>query len=115
MADKMERDLSEDQRKKLDAAKAQLAANKEAREKQGKEGEAAAAAVKPTPTQEENDLAAMGVHVPEKEPDGSQPVDPNAPPTGGVQSRQMAPAGRGAGYETRAATPQPSQPRRSDA
>ena len=29
--------------------------------------------VKPTPTQEENDLAAMGQHVHEKEPDGSPP------------------------------------------
>jgi hypothetical protein len=34
---------------------------------------------KPTPTQEENDRAAMGEHVVEKEPDGS-PEDPNATP-----------------------------------
>ncbi|MFH0298366.1 IPT/TIG domain-containing protein [Bradyrhizobium sp. 31Argb] len=33
---------------------------------------------KPTPTQEENDLAAMGEHVIEKEPDGS-PLDPGVP------------------------------------
>jgi hypothetical protein len=32
---------------------------------------------KPTPTQEENDLAAMGVHLPEHEPDGSPEQDPN--------------------------------------
>jgi hypothetical protein len=34
---------------------------------------------KPTPTQEENDLARMGVDVVEKEDDGSGP-DPSAPP-----------------------------------
>lgn len=32
---------------------------------------------KPTPTQEENDLAAMGVHLAEHEPDGSPEQDPN--------------------------------------
>ena len=31
---------------------------------------------KPTPTQEENDLAALGAHILEHEPDGSDP-DPN--------------------------------------
>jgi hypothetical protein len=36
---------------------------------------------KPTPTQEENDLAKMGVDVVEKEDDGSG-QDPHAPPTG---------------------------------
>ena len=36
---------------------------------------------KPTPTQEENDLARMGVDVVEKEDDGSG-QDPHAPPTG---------------------------------
>jgi len=34
---------------------------------------------KPTPTQEECDLAAMGMHVMEKEPDGS-PEDPTSIP-----------------------------------
>ena len=34
----------------------------------------------PTPTQEENDLAKMGVDVPVKEDDGSGP-DPTVPPT----------------------------------
>jgi hypothetical protein len=37
--------------------------------------------IKPTPTQEENDLAATGSHVLEKEPDGS-PLDPGANPPG---------------------------------
>ena len=43
--------------------------------------------VKPTPTQEENDLAAMGEHVPVKEFDGSEldtaarpPEEPEPPP-----------------------------------
>jgi hypothetical protein len=35
---------------------------------------------KPTPTQEENDLAAMGMHVMYKEHDGSTYEDPNTPP-----------------------------------
>jgi hypothetical protein len=34
--------------------------------------------VKPTPTQEENDLAMLGVLVDPKELDGS-PIDPNSP------------------------------------
>jgi len=35
----------------------------------------------PTPTQEENDLAAVGETVMEKEPDGSDTVTPVEPPT----------------------------------
>jgi hypothetical protein len=35
---------------------------------------------KPTPTQEENDLAAMGVIVMVKEHDGSEYEDPDTPP-----------------------------------
>jgi hypothetical protein len=34
---------------------------------------------KPTPTQEENDLAALGAHILEHEPDGSDPDPGNKP------------------------------------
>ena len=55
---------------------------------------------KPTPTQEENDLAACGAHILEHEDDGSGPdphqtkqLDPKKP-SGGYQTRQSAPAQR---------------------
>lgn len=71
---------------------------KEDREARGKAAKDAGD-VKPTPTQEENDLAASGVYVPEHEPDGSEP-DPNAPQT------KQAEAGKPkAGYATRQSTP----------
>jgi hypothetical protein len=50
------------------AATKQIAENKAAREAAAKDVPAEG---KPTPTQEENDLAAMGVHVIDKEADGS--------------------------------------------
>lgn len=58
---------------------------------------------KPTPTQEENDLAMHGAHILEHEPDGSDP-DPN------VQAKNLeaghAPA---RGYETRQHAPKRSE------
>jgi hypothetical protein len=53
---------------------------------------------KPTPTQEENDLAALGAHFAEHEADGSDP-DPNV----AKQSEPAKPSG--GGYQTRQATP----------
>jgi hypothetical protein len=57
---------------------------------------------KPTPTQEENDLAALGAHIVEHEPDGSD-LDPNV--------RQIE-AGKpsGAPYQTRQSTAQHHTP-----
>jgi hypothetical protein len=52
---------------------------------------------KPTPTQEENDLAALGAHFTEHEPDGSDP-DPN------VKQSEAQKPGSGS-YQTRQATP----------
>ena len=60
--------LEADKKRQEDARK-KVTEEREAREKAAKE--AVPTAVKPTPTQEENDLAASGVHLPEKEPDGS--------------------------------------------
>jgi hypothetical protein len=56
---------------------------------------------KPTPTQEENDLAALGAHFHEHEADGSDP-DPNAAAAKHLEAKK--PAG-GAGYSTRQSTP----------
>ena len=61
---------------------------------------------KPTPTQAENDEAAYGKHFMEHEADGGEP-DPS-----GQVERSME-AGRGAGYQTRHATPQ-HRPARSE-
>jgi hypothetical protein len=54
---------------------------------------------KPTPTQEENDLAALGAQFHEHEPDGSDPdpfqtkqMEPKKPAGGGYQTRQSTPA-----------------------
>jgi hypothetical protein len=58
---------------------------------------------KPTPTQEENDRAALGEHVLNKEDDGSGP-DPTAA-TRPAETRDARPAGERAGYRTRQETP----------
>jgi len=90
-----------------EAAKKTLAENKEARAKSDEE-RAAMAKGKPTPTQEENDMAAVGAPVREKEDDGSGPdkaqedmkkkyddlrasrreSQPERPATGGYATRQ---------------------------
>jgi hypothetical protein len=61
---------------------------------------------KPTPTQEENDLAVCGAHFHEHEPDGSAP-DPNVTANKPTEHKQMEAKrpSSGAGYETRQATP----------
>jgi hypothetical protein len=55
----------------------------------------------PTPTQKENDLAAVGAHVDHKEDDGSGP-DPF------VQQRDLRAQSSGGTYATRASTPRAS-------
>ena len=67
---------------------------------------------KPSPTQEENDKAAMGEHVFNKEPDGSE-LDVNAMPAApAAETRQMEakPAAPATGYQTRQARPAARQP-----
>jgi hypothetical protein len=80
-------------------AKKALAEGKDVRAKQD-EQRAAVMKGKPTPTQEENDIAILGGH-PDLEPDGSGP-DPNNQPLG---TRQVEAGKPGAGYQTRTATP----------
>jgi hypothetical protein len=63
--------------------------------------------VKPTPTQEENDLAALGVVVDPKEPDGSgEEIGYHI-----VRSKQSDAKPSGAGYATRGAEPAPAPAR----
>lgn len=80
------------------AAKKHLAESKERRDKANKEHEERVAHSKPTPTQEENDLAKLGASVHDKQADGSAP-DPH-------RTKQMeAKPAAGGGYQTRAAQP----------
>ena len=90
-----------------DATKRRLADEKAAREKKQAEQRDAMAGVKPTPTQEENDLAASGEHLGEHEPDGSPP-DPNAPPPAvEPKTRETKPSQQSqrGDYSTRTAAP----------
>jgi hypothetical protein len=75
---------------------------------------------KPTPTQDENDSAAMGDHVMNKEPDGSPEEDSPAMQLQKQEEARKAAKSKSAearpaqaGYQTRAAQPQhrPAQPR----
>lgn len=86
--------------------KKRLADEKAAREKASKETAKTAGEAKPTPTQEENDLAALGVHVAEHEPDGSPP-DVHVPPDvyGSAQNKKLEADRPSGGYTTRTATP----------
>ena len=72
--------------------------------RRARSGAKAAGEIKPTPTQEENDLAASGVHIEEHEADGSGP-DPNSPEAREAKTKDKhleadKPAG---GYQTRTA------------
>jgi hypothetical protein len=79
------------------AAKKRLADERAARDKANEAQAKTASGIKPTPTQEENDLAALGVHLMEHEHDGS--ADPNEPQT------KQAEAGKRGSYQTRNTTP----------
>jgi hypothetical protein len=91
-----------------DAAKKVIAENKERREESQKQA-AELEKSKPTPTQEENDLAALGVYVGEKEDDGSGP-DPNVADVKHDTKTRQSEAHRpsGGGYQTRQTQPQPA-------
>jgi hypothetical protein len=86
-------------KKRQEEARKKVADERSAREKASKE---APADVKPTPTQEENDLAASGVHLSELEADGSEEQ-----PTGGAttKDKEAKPAAQPkAGYTTRSSS-----------
>lgn len=98
-------DSNEATKKHAEATKKRLAEERAARDKQAADTPVG----KPTPTQEECDLAASGVPVTEHEPDGS-------PPDLGVISASMEPksASQGSGYQTRTAQPAAPARRHSD-
>ena len=95
-----------DRKEQTEATKKRLADERASREKARAEQQQAMSGVKPTPTQEENDLAASGEHIIEHEHDGS-------PYEGDVaqdkKTRAMESGGQ-ASYQTRAAAPAPAQP-----
>jgi hypothetical protein len=101
-ADVAAKQRDEAEKKRGEDAKKKLADDREARSKSAgtKEGVAGS---QPTPTQEENDLAAMGVPVTDKEDDGSGP-DPGVTATKQSEAKPQSTAQRG-GYQTRTATP----------
>lgn len=118
MAEQTEADRRAEQTSRRDDdARKRLADDKARREKVQAAQLQAMEGVKPTPTQEENDLAATGAQI-TLEPDGSPeqppaPPPPDPPPEGGVTARKatdtdkakQAEADRNrAGYSTRAAT-----------
>jgi hypothetical protein len=91
------------------AAKEQIAKANEVRAKSQEKAVKSMEGVKPTPTQEENDLARMGVDVVTKEPDGS-PVEgepPETPPENPPESPEQQQRRQAA---ARAAAGRQSQP-----
>ena len=100
-ADAAAKQRTEDVKKHADEARKKLADERSAREKATKEHAKMVADVKPTPTQEECDLAASGVYLAEHEPDGSPEAtnDPTLTPL-----NKQAEAGKAkAGYQTKSA------------
>jgi hypothetical protein len=91
--------MTEEKSARNEAAERQLAEERKRLER-SREEYAARMKGKPTPTQEENDLAALGAHFTEHEPDGSDP-DPFLQPT--PVAKQMEPK-PGGGYQTRQVT-----------
>jgi hypothetical protein len=72
------------------------------------------AASKPTPTQDENDSAAMGDHVMQKEPDGSpeeeSPVVQQQKAAEARKKKSMEAKSGQPGYQTRTVQPKPATP-----
>ena len=80
------------------AARKKLAEAKTAREKATKDRAKSVSEIKPTPTQEECDLAAMGVYLAEHEDDGSGSDVPGTPEDKAIEAKPKST------YSTRAAT-----------
>ena len=105
-ADHAAKAQTEAAKKHADETRKKIKDERDAREKASKEGKAAGD-VKPTPTQEECDLAASGVPVTEHEDDGSGP-DPNSPEGKAAkegkhgETRQMEANKAKPGYTTKA-------------
>jgi hypothetical protein len=85
----------------VEAAKKRFAEDQKASEKSRQEF-AERTKGKPTPTQEENDLAALGAHITEHEADGSA-LDPNVNATRHLEAEKPT-----AGYQTRQTQARPA-------
>jgi sRNA-binding protein len=108
-ADAAAKQQQEATKKHAEDMKKRLADERTAREKASKETAKTAGEAKPTPTQEENDLTALGVHLEEHEPDGSPP-DLHVPPDvyGTLpQNKKLEADKPSGGYTTRTAQPKP--------
>jgi hypothetical protein len=105
-ADAAAKQRDEATKKHAEETKKKLAEDREARGKAAKDAGVGDGSVKPTPTQEENDLAASGVPVLEHEADGSPEQNPGVDPQ--HKQSEAKPTQRG-GYATRAATPAPAR------
>jgi hypothetical protein len=116
-------DVAQPDRERAEAAKKATEANTEATKKRLADERAArekaqneriAEQVKPTPTQDENDLVASGVYLAEHEADGSQEQPPGADPKKheqhklGTEHREARPAAGSthSSYSTRTTKPQ---------
>jgi hypothetical protein len=98
-ADAAAKQRTDDEKKRAEEAKKKLGEERKAREEASKaSAKEGLPASKPTPTQEENDLAVMGCNVMEKEDDGS---GPEPVPAAQAKQSEAKPAQRGT-YETRA-------------
>ena len=92
-------------------AKEQLAKDKEAADRSTQEATELLSKGKPTPTQEENDLAKLGAPIESHEDDGSGP-DVKFVMRREVESKQVEakPQSQQAGYQTRSTQPKPPNP-----
>jgi hypothetical protein len=102
-ADHAAKQSQEAEKKRHEDVKKKLGEERKVREERSSKAAKAAGDIKPTPTQEENDLAASGVPVTEHEDDGSGPD-----PAGQAQDKDSKQAEANkpkAGYSTRASTP----------
>jgi hypothetical protein len=105
-ADQAAKAQQDAEKKRADEVRKKLTEERSAREKARTEMAQSQTTVKPTPTQEENDLAASGVHLSEHEPDGSPDqvlgLDPRS-----IEEKKQAeankPTSKGS-YQNRAAT-----------
>ena len=97
-ADQAAKQQQEAVKKHAEDTKKRLAEERQAREKASQEHAKSVADVKPTPTQEENDLAASGVYLAEHEPDGSPD------PAVATHDKQAEAAKPRSGYRTKDAT-----------
>ena len=104
-ADAAAKQRTEDQKKHAEEAKKKLADEREARDKASKaSAKEGVAASTPTPTQEENDLAASGVPVTEHADDGSGPDPHTAQAKEASKQAEAKPGAPKAGYSTRTQT-----------